>query len=129
VGEFGRLSGVKPRDLEADRVDHVRALAHEAQAVTLLKGSRTLIATAGGLARVNLTGSPVLATAGSGDVLTGVIGGLLARGVPAFEAATAGAYLHGLAGTLAGLELGEGTLAGDVAAHLPQAVARVKAGP
>jgi hydroxyethylthiazole kinase-like uncharacterized protein yjeF len=128
VGEFGRLTGVKPRDLEADRVGHVRALAREAQAVALLKGSRTLIAEPGGAARVNLTGSPVLATAGSGDVLTGVIGGLLARGVPAFEAAAAGAYLHGLAGTLAGRALGEGTLAGDVAAHLPEAVARVEAG-
>jgi NAD(P)H-hydrate epimerase len=128
VGEFGRLTGVKPRDLEADRVGHVRALADEAQAVALLKGSRTLIAAPGGAARVNLTGSPVLATAGSGDVLTGVIGGLLARGVPAFEAAAAGAYLHGLAGTLAGRALGEGTLAGDVAAHLPEAVARVESG-
>ena len=69
----------------------------------------------------------MLATAGSGDVLTGTIGGLLARGLGALDAAAAGAYLHGLAGTLAGRTQGEGTLAGDVAAHLPEAVARVEA--
>jgi NAD(P)H-hydrate epimerase len=127
VGEFGRLTGVKPRDLEADRIGHVRRLASESGAVALLKGSRTLIAAPDGHARINLTGSPVLATAGSGDVLTGTIGGLLARGLGALDAAAAGAYLHGLAGTLAGRTLGEGTLAGDVAAHLPEAVARVEA--
>ncbi len=127
VGEFGRLTGVKPRDLEADRIGHVRRLASESGAVALLKGSRTLIAAPDGHARINLTGSPVLATAGSGDVLTGTIGGLLARGLGALDAAAAGAYLHGLAGTLAGRTLGEGTLAGDVAAHLPEAVTRVEA--
>lgn len=126
VGEFGRLTGVKPRDLDADRVGHVRRLAEDARAVALLKGSRTLIAEPGGHARLNVTGSPVLATAGSGDVLTGTIGGLLARGLGALDAASAGAYLHGLAGTLAGRTLGEGTLAGDVAAHLPAAVATVE---
>jgi NAD(P)H-hydrate epimerase len=127
VGEFGRLTGVKPRDLEADRIGQVRRLASESGAVALLKGSRTLIAAPDGHARINLTGSPVLATAGSGDVLTGTIGGLLARGLGALDAAAAGAYLHGLAGTLAGRTLGEGTLAGDVAAHLPEAVTRVEA--
>ncbi len=125
VGEFERLSGVKARDLDADRLGHSRALAANARAVTLLKGSRTVIAAPGGEVRINPTGSPVLATAGSGDVLTGVIGGLLARGVPTLEAAAAGAYLHGLAGLLAGAELGEGTLAGDVADRVPAAVAKV----
>ena len=128
VGEFGRLTGVKPRDLETDRVGHVRRLASDARAVALLKGSRTVIAAPDGHARLNLTGSPVLATAGSGDVLTGTIGGLLARGLGGLDAAAAGAYLHGLAGTLAGRTLGEGTLARDVAANLPEAVARVEAG-
>jgi hydroxyethylthiazole kinase-like uncharacterized protein yjeF len=126
VGEFGRLTGVKPRDLEADRVGHVRRLADDAQAVALLKGSRTLIAEPRGRVRLNTTGSPVLATAGSGDVLTGTIGGLLARGLGSADAAVTAAYLHGLAGTLAGRTLGEGTLAGDVAAHLPEAVARIR---
>jgi hydroxyethylthiazole kinase-like uncharacterized protein yjeF len=126
VGEFGRLTGVKARDLGADRIGHVRRLAAQADAVALLKGSRTLIAAPDGRTRINLTGSPVLATAGSGDVLTGAIGALLARGLGSLNAAVAGAYLHGLAGSLAGLVRDEGTLASDVAAHLPEAVAQVE---
>ena len=125
VGEFSRLTGVKARDLASDRLAHSRALAREARAVTLLKGSRSVIAAPDGQARINVTGSPVLATAGSGDVLTGLIGGLLARGVSPLEAASAGAYLHGLAGILAGAELGEGTLAGDLVGLIPAAVDRV----
>jgi NAD(P)H-hydrate epimerase len=126
VGEFGRLSGVKPRDLEADRLGHARSLAGTTGAVTLLKGSRTVIASPAGEVRLNVTGSPVLATAGTGDVLTGMIGGLLARGVDPLDAATAGAYLHGLAGILAGSERGEGLLAGDVVDSIPDAVRRVR---
>jgi len=107
VGEFGRLSGVKARDLEADRPRHTRALAATTGAVTLLKGTRTVVADPAGQVRVNPTGSPVLATAGSGDVLTGVVGGLLARGVPSLDAASSAAYLHGIAGRLAEVGAGE----------------------
>jgi len=128
AGEFARISGVPKRELDADRLGHVRAFASETQAVTLLKGSRTLVVTPDGMARINPTGGPVLATAGSGDVLTGVIGGLVARGMSPVDAAWAGAYLHGLAGILAGRETGEGTVASDVAAQLPLAVARVLEG-
>jgi ADP-dependent NAD(P)H-hydrate dehydratase / NAD(P)H-hydrate epimerase len=126
VGEFARLTGVKPRDLDADRPAHVRDLAEQSGAVTLLKGSRTLIADPGGRLLVNVTGSPVLATAGTGDVLTGMTGGLLARGLAPLEAAAAAAYLHGLAGVHAGRDLGEGALAGDVLARVPEAVALVE---
>jgi NAD(P)H-hydrate epimerase len=119
---------VKARDLEKDRLGHTRSLAAHTRAVTLLKGSRTVIAAPGGEARVNVTGSPVLATAGSGDVLTGMIGGLLARGVAPLDAAGAGAYLHGLAGIFAGADLGEGMLAGDLVDRIPAAVERVEAG-
>ncbi|MGZ4150775.1 MAG: ADP-dependent NAD(P)H-hydrate dehydratase, partial [Actinomycetota bacterium] len=89
-------------------------------------GSRTLVVSPDGRVRINPTGGPVLATAGSGDVLTGVIGGLLARGLDPVDAASAGAYVHGLAGVIAGRTLGEGTLASDVAARLPEAVVRVR---
>jgi NAD(P)H-hydrate epimerase len=91
------------------------------------KGSRTVIAAPDGAARINPTGSAFLATAGTGDVLTGTIGGLLARGLSAFDAAWAGAYVHGLAGILAGRALGDGTLAGDVAELLPEALRTVEA--
>ncbi|MBI3647362.1 MAG: NAD(P)H-hydrate dehydratase [Actinobacteria bacterium] len=129
AGEFGRLSGVKARDLDADRLGHARALAATTRAVVLLKGSRTVIAAPAGEVRINPTGSPVLATAGSGDVLTGMIGGLLARGVGPLDAAAAGAYLHGLAGLLGAAELGEGTVAGDLVSRIPEAVDRVRSAP
>jgi NAD(P)H-hydrate epimerase len=125
-GEFTRLSGVTTRELADDRLRHARALAATTRAVTLLKGSRTLVVTSDGIVRINPTGGPVLATAGSGDVLTGVIGGLLARGLDPEDAASAGAYVHGLAGILAGRSLGEGALASDIAARLPDAVNRVR---
>ncbi len=121
-GEFGRLMGRSVADM-TDRIVAARALAAASDAVSLLKGTRTVIAPTSGLVRVNPTGTPVLATAGTGDVLTGVIGGLLARGVGTLDAATAGAFLHGVAGRLAGRNLGEGTLAGDVVERIPEAIA------
>jgi hydroxyethylthiazole kinase-like uncharacterized protein yjeF len=126
VGEFTRLTGVKPRDLDADRPAHARRLAAVAGAVVLLKGSRTLIADPQGRLIVNATGSPILATAGTGDVLTGMIGGLLARGVEPGESTAAAAYLHGLAGLFAGRDLGEGAVAGDVLQRVADAVAHVE---
>ena len=125
LGEFGRLSGAGPREIEADRPSQARRLAERTGATVLLKGSRSVIATPGGVIHVNPTGSPVLATAGTGDVLTGIVGGLLARGLAGVEAAWAGAYLHGLSGVLAGLHTGEGTLAGDVVDRIPDAVEEV----
>jgi NAD(P)H-hydrate epimerase len=125
-GEFARVTGVGGRELYGDRLGHVRTLAAMSQAVTLLKGGRTLVADPQGLVRINPTGNPFLATAGSGDVLTGMIGGLLARGVPPSDAASSAAYVHGLAGLLVGSERGEGTLAGDLVDAIPDAVSRVR---
>ncbi len=127
AGEFARLAGSTAREVEADRVSAVRKLAAEVQATVLLKGSRTLIAVPDGNVRINPTGGPVLATGGTGDVLTGAIAGLLARGLSPLDAATAGAWVHGLAGALAGIEGGEGTTAGDVLAKLPAAIRRTVA--
>ncbi len=126
LGEFGRLSGAAPREIESDRPSEVRRLAGRTGATVLLKGSRSVIATPGGTIHVNPTGSPVLATAGTGDVLTGIVGGLLARGLTGVEAAWAGAYLHGLSGVLAGLRTGESTLAGDVVDRIPDAIENVE---
>jgi NAD(P)H-hydrate epimerase len=125
LGEFSRLMGAR----DGDRLAAARRLAGRADAVALLKGSRTVVAAPDGAARINPTGSPVLATAGTGDVLTGAIGGLLARGVDPFAAAWSGAYLHGLAGMAAGRVLGEGTVAGDVAERLPEAIETARAYP
>ena len=119
-GEFDRLMGRSVTET-GSRIDAARALAEAADAVALLKGTRTVIAPTRGLVRVNPTGTPVLATAGTGDVLTGIVGGLLARGAGTVDAATAGAYLHGVAGRIAGRRSGEGTLAGDVVERIPEA--------
>jgi NAD(P)H-hydrate epimerase len=91
----------------------------------LLKGSRTLVALPGGSVRVNPTGSSFLATGGTGDVLTGMIAGLLARRVAPADAASAAAYVHGIAGSLAGDRRGEGTTAGDVLDHVAEAFVEV----
>jgi ADP-dependent NAD(P)H-hydrate dehydratase / NAD(P)H-hydrate epimerase len=121
LGEYARLVDAGADD----RIAAARTLSARARAVALLKGSRTVVADPSGAVRVNPTGSPVLATAGTGDVLTGVIGGLLARGLEPFDAAWAGAYLHGVAGILAGRRFGEGTVAGDLPDLFPGAIERV----
>ena len=125
-GEFGRLAGIPPGEVLRDRVGHARKLAAEVQGVVLLKGNPALVASPTGEVRINTTGGPSLATAGSGDVGTGTIATMLARGLDPLDAAMAGAYVHGLAGTLAGSKLGEGTTARDVLRELPHAVRRVK---
>ncbi|MFL5796343.1 MAG: NAD(P)H-hydrate dehydratase [Actinomycetota bacterium] len=119
AGEFARLTGA---DVGADRVASVRSLASESGATVLLKGNPTLVAQPGGRVHVNATGGPVLATGGTGDVLTGVIAALLARGLAPADAAWAGADVHGLAGDLAGARLGEGATSLDVRDHVPAAV-------
>ncbi|MFI9203602.1 NAD(P)H-hydrate dehydratase [Streptomyces sp. NPDC053048] len=98
AGEAAVLLGVSREEVEASRLTSVRALAARYGVTALLKGSTTLVADADGSpVRVNPTGTPWLATAGSGDVLSGLTGSLLAAGLPSREAASAGAYLHGLA--------------------------------
>lgn len=118
AGEAAALLGVARETVEAGRLEAVRGLAERYGAVTLLKGSTTLIAPAGpGPVRVNPTGTPWLATAGSGDVLSGLAGSLLAAGLPAVDAGSVAAYLHGLAARLTGGPL----LAHQVAEALPRA--------
>jgi hydroxyethylthiazole kinase-like uncharacterized protein yjeF len=126
AGEFGRLSGLSPPEVTQDRLGHSRKLAGEVHAVVALKGNPMLVVSPDGEAHINSTGGPALATAGSGDVLTGTVAALLSRGLAPVDAATAAAYLHGLAGDLAEVDLGEGTVAGDVLARLPLAAMIVK---
>ncbi len=125
AGEFARLAGVPARAVEADRVRHVRELAARTSATVLLKGGRTLVGTPDGVVRINPTGGPFLATGGTGDVLTGMIAALLARGCSPVDAGSAAAYVHGLAGRKAADELGDGTTAADVLERVPQAMREV----
>jgi hydroxyethylthiazole kinase-like uncharacterized protein yjeF len=117
--EYARLAGAPPGP---DRVKSAVRLAARTAAVVLLKGDRTVVAAPDGRAYVNPTGTPALATAGTGDVLAGLLGALLAAGLPPDRAAVAAAYTHGLAGRYAG-ERGPVTASG-VAAALPAVLAR-----
>jgi len=95
--EAARLLGVSTSDIQADRIAAARTLASRFNAVVVLKGAGSIIARADGAVVVNSTGNPALATAGSGDVLSGVCGALLAQGWPQWEAALAAVWLHGRA--------------------------------
>jgi len=128
AGEFSRLAGVPTSEVGADRVRHVRDLAARTSATVLLKGSRTLVASPDGVVRINPTGGPSLATGGTGDVLTGMIAGLIARGCSPIDAGSAAAFVHGLAGRIAGDRRGEGATAVDVLEAVPDAMLEVLAG-
>ncbi len=117
AGEAAALLGVSRESVEAGRLDAVRVLAQRYGASVLLKGSTTLVASGAGAVRVNPTGTPWLATAGSGDVLSGLAGSLLAGGLSGADAGAVGAYLHGLAARRVGGPL----LAHQVAEALPAA--------
>ncbi|MFD4508688.1 NAD(P)H-hydrate dehydratase [Streptomyces sp. NPDC058457] len=121
AGEAAALLGVRREEVEAGRLAAVRELAAAYRATVLLKGSTTLVAADGGgvAVRVNATGTPWLATAGSGDVLSGLAGSLLASGLSGRDAGSVAAYLHGLAGRFAAE--GAPTVAHAVAAELPSA--------
>lgn len=120
-GEMAYLLGISVEDVMGDRMAAARAAAHTTKCVVLLKGAYTLTADPEGSVWINPTGSRALGTGGSGDVLTGIIAGLLAQGMGAQEAATAGAYMHGLAGDRLAERIGcDGILAGDLAAELPR---------
>jgi ADP-dependent NAD(P)H-hydrate dehydratase / NAD(P)H-hydrate epimerase len=123
AGELGRLLALDSSAIESERLRHVRAAAEQAQAVVILKGDDTLVADPSGRVAVSPGGAPGLATAGTGDVLTGVIGAALAQGLDAFTAAAAGVWLHAEAGKQAARRLGgaEGVIATDVIAALPAA--------
>jgi NAD(P)H-hydrate epimerase len=121
-GEMARLAGSSAAEVQRRRLETARAFAMETGAVVALKGQRTLVARPDGRAAVNPTGNPGMATGGTGDVLSGIAGALLARGCDAWTAATAGVYLHGLAGDEAAARMGQESLvAGDLIDHLPHA--------
>jgi NAD(P)H-hydrate epimerase len=123
-GEMARLTGRSTAEIQADRLAVARAFAMEHRVILVLKGQRTLIAHPSGLVSINPTGTPALGTGGSGDVLTGIIAGLLAQFPDRVEQAVAAAvYLHGLAGEIAAKDLGEkSVIATDLFRYLPQAM-------
>ncbi|OAX45296.1 bifunctional ADP-dependent NAD(P)H-hydrate dehydratase/NAD(P)H-hydrate epimerase [Paenibacillus sp. AD87] len=115
-GEMGRLLGMSTPEVQRDRIGHAVRYAREQGVTLVLKGARTVIATPSGEAYINTTGHAGMATGGAGDVLTGIIAGLLAQGLSAEQAATFGVFLHGQAGERAALLRGDpaSLLAGDI---------------
>ena len=122
-GEMARLLGSTAADVQRGRMESVRRVAAATGAVVILKGQRTLIADGGGRIAVNPTGNPGMATGGTGDVLAGIAGALLARGADAWTAATSAVYVHGAAGDEAAHRVGEVSLtASDLIRALPAAL-------
>ncbi|MDE2516577.1 MAG: NAD(P)H-hydrate dehydratase, partial [Rhodospirillales bacterium] len=121
AGEFARVFGAPG----PDRVAAARAAAARTGAVVVLKGADTIIAAPDGRVAINVSAPPSLATAGAGDVLAGLIGALLAQGMEAWEAASAGVWLHGQAAWL-GAPAAEGLIAEDVVDAIPAALAAAR---
>ncbi len=122
-GELARLLGRTSEDIEADRFGAARDAAEQTNSIVLLKGAYTIVAAPDGRTVVTGSGSPALATAGSGDVLSGIIGAL-ACALPPFEAAWCGAFLHGVSGRAWQKEHGDrGLLAGEIADGVPDVLA------
>ena len=129
VVEMSRLSGEEYGAVTCDRVGAAKRLSTKLGIVVLLKGAPTVIAQPEGVTYVNPTGNAGLASGGSGDVLTGIIAGLLGQGLSTVNAAALGAYLHGLSADVAKEKFGEeGMIAGDLVNCIPEAILRLRAG-
>ncbi len=123
-GEFQRLTGAAEKISQRERESACKSYAREHQVVCVLKGHRTVVSD-GARCYINQTGNPGMATAGTGDVLTGVISALRGQGYDSYEAAVLGVYLHGLAGDMAADDMGEwGLTAHDILNRLPRVFRR-----
>lgn len=124
-GEMGRLLGVSVASVQASRKEVAKNLALRYKITVVLKGHGTVVAGSSGEVYLNKTGNPGMATAGSGDVLAGMIAAFLGQGLEPFQAAKYGVYLHGLAGDLAAKQKTEmGMIASDIVDNIPGAIKR-----
>jgi len=127
-GEMARLLGCSTGDVQTDRLHAARRFAAEHGVITVLKGARTVIATPDGRTAISPTGNPGMASGGMGDVLSGIVGGLLAQGLDALAAASLGVFAHGAAADAIVARRGEaGLLAGDLVDELPPTLAWLQA--
>ena len=126
TGEFSKLINMDTEEINLNRMYLTSKFAKEFNSVILLKGASTLVGGTDGNIRINPTGNSGMATAGSGDVLSGIIAGLLAQGLNTFDAASLGAYIHGLSGDLASLNKTEyGLIASDITQYIPEALKQI----
>ena len=125
-GEMGRLTGKSTAEVQKDRIGISRDFATEYGVYLILKGAHTVIAEPSGEVYLSPTGNPGMATAGTGDALTGILAGLISQGVDISSAVRLGVYLHGLAGDIAAEEVGMiGMLAGDLINRIPAAIRKL----
>jgi hydroxyethylthiazole kinase-like uncharacterized protein yjeF len=128
-GEMARLLGTNSQEVQSNRLATAERAARELGCVVVLKGAGSIVAAPDGRLWIGPAGTAALATGGTGDVLTGVIAGLLAQGVAPLDAAIAGVYVHGHAGERLAESVGDaGTLAGDLLPLLPHVIRELKAG-
>jgi ADP-dependent NAD(P)H-hydrate dehydratase / NAD(P)H-hydrate epimerase len=128
AGEMARLTGNTIEEVQANRLEVCRRAAMDWQKVVVLKGAFTVIADPRGRARVSSAANAGLASAGTGDVLAGAVAGLAGQGIPLFDAATLGVYLHAAAGEMAREQMGDaGMLASDLLPLLPKVIKALKA--
>lgn len=126
-GEMSRLTGLETSYIQNNRIEVAKEFAAKWQVVLVLKGACTIIADKSGEVYINPTGNAGMATAGSGDALSGIIASLIGQGAAALPAAAAGVYLHGLAGDMAAVEKGEhGLNAMDIVENVPYAIKKIK---
>jgi len=126
-GEMSRLTGIKIEEIQSNRIDTAMLFAQKWGKTVVLKGAYTVIASADGRCRVSPFANPGMASAGTGDVLAGIIAGLTAQGLDNFNAACLGVWLHGQAGEIVKAELGDtGMLAGDLLPVVPKAIKKLK---
>ncbi len=126
-GELSRLLDITVDEIQSNRIKYCKYAAKEYNAIIVLKGSDTVISNPKGDVYINTTGNPGMATAGSGDVLSGMIGSLIGQKIEPLNAAIAAVYLHGLAGDIGAKEKGEYSLiAGDIVENIPYAIKYVK---
>ncbi|MBS1955478.1 MAG: NAD(P)H-hydrate dehydratase [Cyanobacteria bacterium SZAS-4] len=127
--ELSRLLDCSVQEIQEDRIKAASKAAEKFGCVVVLKGAHSVVASPEGDLFINPTGNAGMASAGAGDVLSGIIGGLLAQGLKPLDAATVGVYLHGAAGDYAALELGEtGMIAGDMLSAIPFAISNIEKG-
>ncbi len=125
-GEMARLIDRSAEYVKNNRLIVAKKFSHDYNAVVVLKGAGTVVTDPAGKCYINTTGNPGMATAGSGDVLTGIIAGFLAQGLKLFDAARLGVYIHGSAGDLTAKDKGEiGLIAGDILENIPYAIKKV----
>jgi len=125
-GEMSRLINKSVEYVKNNRLIVAKKFSRDYNTVVVLKGAGTVVAEQGGKCYINTTGNPGMATAGSGDVLTGIIAGFLSQGLKVFDASVMGVYVHGIAGDFAAKDKGEaGLIAGDILENIPYAIKTV----